>query len=78
MNLVYQLFNEEIGQSWHSKVTYDFPCTVAFFDVMSQWPQRKLETSAMCVSAPTCFRFSPEISRIATSRTPSPTLCQYL
>lgn len=44
LNLVCRLVNEEIGQSWHSKVTYDFPCTVAFVDIFSQWPQSKIES----------------------------------
>lgn len=43
LNLVCRLLNEEIGQSWHGKVTYWFPCTVAFIDVLSQWSQDRLE-----------------------------------
>ncbi|KAF2212025.1 hypothetical protein CERZMDRAFT_97942 [Cercospora zeae-maydis SCOH1-5] len=34
----------EIDDSWHSAVTYHFPSTVAFIDVLSQWPDDKLRT----------------------------------
>lgn len=44
LNLVCKLMNEDIAQSWHGKVTYWFPCTVAFVDVLSQWSQSKLES----------------------------------
>lgn len=44
LNLVCRLLNSEIGRSWHSKVTYYFPSTVAFLDVLCQWSRQKLET----------------------------------
>ena len=43
LNLVCRRMNEEVGQSWHGKVTYWFPCTVALLDVLGQWSQGKLE-----------------------------------
>jgi hypothetical protein len=30
-------FSDEIKDEWHSEVTYHFPSTVAFLDVLSQW-----------------------------------------
>lgn len=43
LNLVCHTFNNEIGDSWHKKVTYYFPNTVAFIDVLSQWPEEKIK-----------------------------------
>lgn len=43
LNLVCHTFNNEIGDSWHKKVTYYFPSTVAFIDVLSQWPEEKIK-----------------------------------
>lgn len=36
--------NAEIDDSWHSLVTYRFPSTVAFMDVLSQWPFEKVQS----------------------------------
>lgn len=44
LNLVCRLLNNEIGQSWHSKVEYSFYCSVAFLDVLGQWPEWKIST----------------------------------
>lgn len=42
LNLVCKLLNEEIRQSWHGKVAYSFPSTMAFVDVLSQWSEQKI------------------------------------
>lgn len=42
LNLVCRLLDNEIGHSWHSKVEYSFYCSVAFIDVLSQWPEWKV------------------------------------
>ncbi|CZT23815.1 uncharacterized protein RCC_09529 [Ramularia collo-cygni] len=35
-------FSHEIDDSWHSEVTYRFPTTVSFIDVLSQWSKEKV------------------------------------
>ena len=54
LNLVCRKFNDEIGTSWHSKVTYHFPSTLSFLDVLSQWPARKISEfkNAVLVGTP--------------------------
>ena len=36
------MFDDEIGDSWHSMGTYYFPSTVAFIDVLSQSSEGKV------------------------------------
>lgn len=35
-------FNREIDDSWHSEVTYHFPTTVSFIDILGQWSEEKV------------------------------------
>lgn len=42
LRLACQQFRTEIDDSWHSEVTYHFPTTVSFIDVLSQWPKAKV------------------------------------
>lgn len=44
LNIVCKLLNEEIDQSWLGKVTYSFPTTVAFLDVLGLWSEEKIST----------------------------------
>lgn len=43
LKLVCWTFAQEIGYSWHSSVTYSFPSTVAFLDVLSQWSLEQVQ-----------------------------------
>ena len=42
LNLVCRIFDQEIGTSWHPRVTYYFPSTVAFIDVLAQWTTKSV------------------------------------
>ena len=45
LRLVCKEIYGEVGDiSWHPLVTYRFPSTVAFMDVLSQWPQEKVRS----------------------------------
>ncbi|KAK4621233.1 hypothetical protein CLAFUW4_06748 [Fulvia fulva] len=44
LKLVNRTFAKEIGDKWHQQVTYHFPSTVAFIDVLSQWPKEKISS----------------------------------
>lgn len=35
-------FHTEIEEDWHSEVTYHFPTTVSFIDILSQWSKEKM------------------------------------
>lgn len=45
LKLACRTFASEISDGdWHSKVTYEFPSTVALIDVLSRWSREKLES----------------------------------
>jgi hypothetical protein len=44
LSTLLETFGHEIGDSWHGQVTYSFPSTVAFLDVLLQWPPQKVQT----------------------------------
>ena len=43
LNPVCRMFDDEIGDSWHSMGTYYFPNTVAFIDVLSSGPKKRID-----------------------------------
>ncbi|KAF7193740.1 hypothetical protein HII31_04942 [Pseudocercospora fuligena] len=48
LKLVCRIISNEIGNDeWHSKVWYRFPSTVAFIDILSQWPEAKVRSLRM-------------------------------
>lgn len=44
LKLTCRQLNQEVPDDWHSKVTYYFPSTVAFLDILSQWPEEKIRS----------------------------------
>lgn len=44
LKLVCRTFAQSIGKKWHSRVTYYFPSTVSFIDVLSEWPAERIRS----------------------------------
>ncbi|KAF2172683.1 hypothetical protein M409DRAFT_16645 [Zasmidium cellare ATCC 36951] len=44
LKLVCRQFAKTVGGKWHSKVTYHFPSTISFIDILRQWPASKVSS----------------------------------
>ncbi|KAK4502020.1 hypothetical protein PRZ48_007831 [Zasmidium cellare] len=75
LKLVCHQFANTVGKKWHSKVTYLFPSTISFVDILKQWPAARV--SALRYAYVRDYEFTVTFGSFGTGMHISGVLCLF-